>query len=71
MMTREELALAKAQLARIENARIEKRIGHLLRRNQPEETTHPLAPVDAPNRKYVRMIRRGCSGFQHRNFLTQ
>jgi len=72
-MTTEELAQAKAQLAKLNNKRIEAIIDKVISKPQPatKEPTYPKQPADISTRKIVRQIRRGCSGFFHPNFMSQ
>ena len=72
-MTTEELAQAKAQLAKLNNKRIEAIIDKVISKPQPakKEPAYPKQPADVSTRKIVRQIRRGCSGFFHPNFMSQ
>ena len=72
-MTSEELAQAKAQLAKLNEERIEAIIDKVIGKPQPatKEPTYPKQPADISTRKIVRQIRRGCSGFYHPSFMSQ
>jgi len=71
-MTPEELELAKAALRRLENQRLIEAVGPALKRfAKPEPPAPPpVISSDGGNRKQVRIVRRGCSGFFNRSFLN-
>ena len=68
----EELALAKAQLSRLNTRRIEKIVEAALGKTLTHEPKPlPKQPADVSMRKHVRIIRKGCSGFNHGSFLNR
>ena len=71
-MTPEELELAKAALRKLQIQKQTEAVANALRKVFiPEPPKHSPPPTsDAANRKHVRVVRRGCSGFYNRNFLN-
>tara|TARA_R110000868_G_scaffold95095_1_gene261808 strand:- start:131 stop:352 length:222 start_codon:yes stop_codon:yes gene_type:complete len=68
----EELALAKAQLSRLNTRRIEKIVAEAFGKTLTHEPKPlPKQPADVSKRKYVRQIRKGCSGINHGSFLNR
>jgi hypothetical protein len=66
------LELAKAALRRRETQRQAEAVEKALRKVFIPEPLKPSPPPtsDAANRKHVRIVRRGCSGFFNRSFLN-